>query len=96
MQNVDYKSTNLYENMKEKRKNSVIKNPAGLKYSHCEHDSAMAGNQQAYNENMIKLEQRSVKKFNPVLGQSSLVQAPGFEVVPHSKMMETYYDMLVT
>ena len=96
MQNVDYKSTNLYENMKEKRKNSVIKNPAGLKYSHTEHDSAMAGNQQAFNENIIKLEQRSVKKFNPVLGQSSLVQAPGFEVVTHSQMMETYYDMLVT
>ena len=56
MQNVDYKSTNLYENMKEKRKNSVIKNPAGLKYSHCEHDPAMAGNQMAYKENMIKLE----------------------------------------
>ena len=82
------------ENMKEKRKSSVINNPAGLKYSHCEHEQAMDCH--TLTKNFVKLEQKSVKKFNPVLGQSKLVQAPGLEIVPHSKMMETYYDMLLT
>ena len=43
MQNVDHKSNNLYETMKEKRKNSVINNPSGLKFSQQEHDPRMVG-----------------------------------------------------
>ena len=43
MQNVDHKSNNLYEDMKEKRKKSVINNPSGLKFSQQEHDPRMVG-----------------------------------------------------
>ena len=54
MQNVEHKTANLIENMKEKRKNSMINNPSGLKYSHCEHEQAMDG--QSHLQNIVKLE----------------------------------------
>ena len=56
----------------------------------------MVGNSKAQLENTVRLQQKAFKKFDPVLGASKEVSSPGIEIVPHSKLIEAYYDMLLT
>ena len=96
LKNLDSNNTDLFGSMLERRKKSVITNSSSLKMSHCEHDPCMVGNQNSIDNNTVRLSQKSVQSFNPVIGQRKEFQPPPKEVLPHSKMLDTYYDMLLT
>lgn len=56
----------------------------------------MASDEKAFNSNIVRLPQKTLKKFDTITGEKKEVKQPAIDILPRSKMLDTYYDMLTT